>query len=1087
MNRLYNYQTGKYEIVPDEMAAQGLVNGAYGFPSDKPVKLLDQEGQIVEVSPREALTEMSLGDNSNYTWYSGEAQEADRVRDEYGDMAGTAFVEGVADSLTVGAYPSIAEAVNLTTAEDIKLRAEHNPKASMAGAGAGIVGSFYSPLGPLKGLQAFQKFGQSLGIIDKGWKFLGSGVRLVDKVGVKVADGLIKGATALKNTVPAFRSAKDVGKAEALAKAAKAAGWTESITRGAIQGGVDSQLYNLFDSLNETIVGDPAFTAEALKANIAQNSVEAGKIGVIGGGFIGALAKATQSTIKYLDDKHKDWIKTHYNDVPNSKMDNLPSDKINDALGFDSQTTAVHFTVAKNNQGEPVLRLKYGDRYLPLDEAEKLDIIDFNNSNTIDEIADYLRPDYAEIMAKESWKKNPTLDALIDKENAGFTNISDKELINYTNLEAQRDELVSKVQGIDSKISGASSNINKFLGKRSLNKQLDLFEEARLGEYYKNRNNLRKTLSDTKDRLGRIQKKIDDFNETHFGDAVTVNRKAIQKLIEAKDGIRIGNNIYITKIDKLSHVRGTTLGRPKISAAQDSIFSLIGVGKGQRKKLRPMDAKRMESGIRSIVRELTGGRFGKIKVAKQVLRTDKGRIESFVDVAEERLVKASRDMEDVQNAIHKYDNDVFRGTGKYSTGITYGALKTRIKNKLDGLLNKTEIPSTMDRKEVKHIQDELESMFADKNLSENVRAYDLRKGSINYRNEGYKHSPFTDGYMAIKPKASRAIGETLEDIYQEHIKQVAPKKVFQKYKNARDQYATYIGIRNTLEDKIAGRVTRGSIGFSDIMTTASIGIGIDPFLGLGTNLLRRSTPEMKAFYMLKITKENDKWYKRVDEAAKGFLESGLIKSAIMGIATSDELLLSYKPDYIASSLEEDIESFAEDNPALIDFLPETSTELVGKFNKSKQLIESALPQETDVDKIPEVSTIQSYEHRKAARIQHLIKNPQKMLKEISMGYITNETSQIMDELYPATKNLLIERLVEQMGSAYLSPSQKSQLKKLFKESADPTLTVEGYNMLQLSNKNMGLQAQQEQAPTSARPFKKRPLSDRTDNERRLTR
>lgn len=235
---LINSQGVAEELAPEHV--ESALQSGYSVP------LIDSQGNPIAAPYEEAKSLVAQGTHAQ----PSEQQLHGLLEDAHYGSAGQqalAFVEGALNPATLGGYGKVAEGLGLTTEDDMRKRAEHNPGTAALGQVAGTVGSL-----------ALLPEASIPGLISKAGNAVKAGI---------AAEGI-------------------VGKAAV----------------AGLQGVLEGAAYQAQNEISEHMLGDPNQSAESVLSHIGLAGVLGGSLNLAMAPFASIASKKAEQLGKLLEE-----------------------------------------------------------------------------------------------------------------------------------------------------------------------------------------------------------------------------------------------------------------------------------------------------------------------------------------------------------------------------------------------------------------------------------------------------------------------------------------------------------------------------------------------------------------------------------------------------------------------------------------------------------------------------------------------------------------------------------------------------------------------------------------------------------------
>jgi hypothetical protein len=346
--------------------------------------------------------------------------------------------------------------------------------------------------------------------------------------------------------------------------------------------------------------------------------------------------------------------------------------------------------------------------------------------------------------------------------------------------------------------------------------------------------------------------------------------------------------------------------------------------------------------------------------------------------------------------------------------------------------------------------------------------------------------------------AARELRTWVEDAVVSKISEVDGELV-KRYNIAKKQYGLSIDAEKIVDvaAKKAAKDSKFSLFYSGVGAAVGGSLGGAPGAIVGTmlggaarNVINEFSGALSVFLSRNLGKNVERYEKLIDNTAKAFFKP-IDKSArvytILPKDTDSEIL---KKDYERfmgeiSDRANFMESFVDNNQELFSAYPETSEKLLNKALLARDFLVSKIPKNPYIGNPFRENewTPSPYEFTKYLRYREAVQNPSTILKQIRDGYVTPEAIEVLENVYPETKQALFEKLVEQASKIKNLPVEKRvEIFKIFGIQMDSFMT--GKNFMELQQDANG-QAQQSALQQNGGNFKPQNASKMAEKDSTL--
>lgn len=341
-------------------------------------------------------------------------------------------------------------------------------------------------------------------------------------------------------------------------------------------------------------------------------------------------------------------------------------------------------------------------------------------------------------------------------------------------------------------------------------------------------------------------------------------------------------------------------------------------------------------------------------------------------------------------------------------------------------------------------------------------------------------------------KAARDVRFWLEDQVVDRVGAM-DKGLKERYVAAKKNY------RNSLDaEKIVSLATKKAAAKSNFNllysgVSAAIGgsIGGAPAAITGAllggalkNTMNEFSGTLSIFLTRDLAKNIDRYERNIQTAAKAFFKP-VEEGAHLYLRTpsKDEQEIAKKDmSRLAMELENReryISKFIENNEYLFTHFPKTSNAILEKSLIAREFLIGKIPKNPYAgnplkeDKWQPAPT----EIAKYMRYREAVNKPSVILEQIKMGYVTPEAVEVLNVVYPETKNLLAQKFIENLDKAKDIPfAKRVEIFKVFGVRLDNFTRPENFLELQVKANGQAVQTEQGLKTPNAMKMKKKELT-----------
>lgn len=1007
-------------------AKDAIMSGMANFDPNQDVYLKDGSGAIAKAKGSDALGYI-MSPDSAYSLASDEDIYKKNRENKYGTASQTALAatEGLVNAAGLGFGNALTKTgIDLLTpkgsdlaqkyGEAVGERAAENPMANLAGEVAGV---FVDPLGAGAAVSA------------------GAG-----KIAGKVASGAVKGAS---KVVPI------------LEKVVAAPITQKAIERGT-QFGIEGAGYGGAYEAGRQLTDDKPINGDAIISHMKDGAVLGTALGVGFGATEAAAAKAMKATKlatkKYLD-----------------KITGANKEQAGEIF-YDAPVAALRKEVV-GGQGRSQKAIKLeelpGEVYKYADERKegvvsglspKAKGLDLTNPESIDELGKKLGIEDLETSYKFSKKSDEPLDEfLVRAKNDQYIE---------RQVRSNRPYMTESDQLIADSIAGARERVKNLKTVTPVDVEILDSALAKERELFKKYN---------PEKPNGATDEIDSF----------VEKKQIQDTKAA-----------LTEYDYVKNIGED--GKKYIHVYSDYVLPRSLTMKNLGAGVTPLDFEAAQMGKQYGITKSKMVKYGNERlneVSQFIL--DRYPQEGFV--LKRAMTSADHILEEINNVKNKSIN--------------------LIDESIEEALNTSSVRQTVTSNDIaSHVETNILPQYIDQ-ISGNPSAglekqyNEIKKFAEGYRNNGFKLDKYEKKIYAplnvreirdlrikldrianyngskLEPTAiqdaAREMRTWVEDEVMSRVGK-ANTKLLEKYEVGKKDYGLSIdaGKIVDLAAKKAATDSNFSLFYSGVGSAVGASVAGVPGAivgglvgGAARNALREFSGALSVFMSRNLAKNVEQYEKLIDSTAKAFfrpLEAGT-KAYIIVPKDNDKDIA--KIDYKRlmaeiSDREKYVEDFVDKNEDLFAQYPETSQKILETTLRARDFLLTKIPQNPYVgnpwkEKTWEPSPL---EINKYMRYREAVNNPSTILRQIKDGYVTPEAIEVLNMVYPDTKDQLMKSFLDEASKAKSLPvSKRVELFKIFGIQLDTFMSGKGFIEAQLESNEQAHNSAQENGKQDFKP------------------
>jgi len=468
-------------------------------------------------------------------------------------------------------------------------------------------------------------------------------------------------------------------------------------------------------------------------------------------------------------------------------------------------------------------------------------------------------------------------------------------------------------------------------------------------------------------------------------------------------------------------------------------------------------------------------------------------------VLKRAMTSADHIFEEINNVKNKAINDM---NDAVEQALNTGGIKQQITN--EDIAN--------------YIKNEILPKFTDKTTGNPVAGLDKEYKAISDFADGYRRNGFAKNkygdivYSPLNIKELREIRIKLDDVAKFNSSKLEPSAISEaardlrtwvedevvsrakkidievgnKYEAAKKNYGLSkdAGKIVDLAAKKAAKDSNFSLFYSGVGSAVGASVAGVPGAivgglvgGAARNALREFSGALSVFMSRNLAKNVEQYEKLIDSTAKAFfrpLEAGT-KAYIIVPKDNDKDIA--KIDYKRlmaeiSDREKYVEDFVDKNEDLFAQYPETSQKILDTTLRARDFLLTKIPQNPYVgnpwkEKTWEPSPL---EINKYMRYREAVNNPSTILRQIRDGYVTPEAIEVLNMVYPETKNELMKSFLNEADRAKSLPvSKRVELFKIFGIQLDTFMSGKNFIEAQAESNGQAHKSAQENGKQDFKP------------------
>ena len=420
-----------------------------------------------------------------------------------------------------------------------------------------------------------------------------------------------------------------------------------------------------------------------------------------------------------------------------------------------------------------------------------------------------------------------------------------------------------------------------------------------------------------------------------------------------------------------------------------------------------------------------------------------------------------------------------------------------LNDSIEQALNVTQVKQTITTEDIANQVDNiLRQKYTDPISGNPMAGMERAYNQLQEFADGYRNNGFTDtnryGVRNYKPldvkelrklrididqiaNFSKKEGSALEDIARdlrtwmedEVVRRVGAfdPDLKAKYEAAKKAYGLSVDAEKIVDAaaKKASKDSKFSLFYSGIGAAAGGAVGGTPGAIVGglaggavNNLIKEYSGNLSVFVGRDIAKNADKYERLIESTAKAFfkpVETATKTYMKMPKSNEDEIA---KKDYDrlyneVSDREGYVEKFIDANEFLFEQYPETGERMIQSMLRARDFLITKIPVNPYVGNPWKENTWKPspYSIDKYMRYREAVNRPSVILEQIKNGYITPEATEVLDAVYPDTKEALLKQFLEQADKAkYVPVNKRVEIFKIFGIQLDGFMSGKTFAELQ---------------------------------------
>lgn len=291
------------------------------------------------------------------------------------------------------------------------------------------------------------------------------------------------------------------------------------------------------------------------------------------------------------------------------------------------------------------------------------------------------------------------------------------------------------------------------------------------------------------------------------------------------------------------------------------------------------------------------------------------------------------------------------------------------------------------------------------------------------------------------------------------------KDLLDQYKRAKKLYGLSVeaGEIVDLAAKKAAKDSNFSLFYSGVGSALGAGLGGvggafagGVIGGLAKNALSEYSGALSVFISRGLGKDISKYEKMVSNAAKSFFKPVVPTFKAINRAQVPNEQDAIKKDYdrLVKEMEnrtEYIDNFISENQDLFELYPQMSEKILNTTIRARDFLISKIPQNPFIGNpwkedqwTPSASELSKY-----LRYREAAESPKNIIMQIQNGYVTPEAVEVLNEVYPETRDYLLKEIIENGGNVKSLPvNKRMELYKIFGVQLDSFVSGNSFAFLQ---------------------------------------
>jgi hypothetical protein len=303
------------------------------------------------------------------------------------------------------------------------------------------------------------------------------------------------------------------------------------------------------------------------------------------------------------------------------------------------------------------------------------------------------------------------------------------------------------------------------------------------------------------------------------------------------------------------------------------------------------------------------------------------------------------------------------------------------------------------------------------------------------------------------------------------------KDLLEKYKKAKKDYGLSVDAEKIVNGAAlkASKDSKFSLFYSGMGAGAGGAIAGAPGAiaggllgGAANNIMKEYSGNLAVFMGRDLAKNAQKYQNSISSAAKAFFKpvEPAYRTYVRMKKDNEADIAKKDLDRLTIELgdrEKFIEDFMDKNEFLFEQYPETGERLIQTAIKARDFLITKAPVNPYIGNPWKENswTPSPYEVDKYMRYREAVNKPSLILNQIKNSYVTPEAVEVLNDVYPETKQALLSQFLEQASKAKFIPvAKRVEIYKIFGIELDSFMSGDSFMELQGASNQQALQSEE---------------------------